>query len=224
MKFGIISDIHGNYPALCQVLRVLRGCGCTRVINLGDTVGYYPMINECISLLLEEGVFSLKGNHDSYLLGESICPRSRSVMDCIRYQQSIIRPELRDWLATLRPASRTTDFYAVHGGWRDPLDEYIAEFDFEGAWKWGGGCRFFFSGHTHVQRCEGRDGLWYCNPGSVGQPRDHDPRAAYAVWENGAVTLGRTEYDIDETAAGMQAAGFSDYYYRNLYKGCRIGE
>lgn len=64
----------------------------------------------------------------------------------------------------------------------------------------------FLSGHTHIQTLQIQDGITYCNPGSVGQPRDHDPRAAYAILEDGEITLGRVAYDIDATAEQMRLA------------------
>lgn len=221
---GIISDIHGNYPALQQVLRELRTRGCGRIYCLGDTAGYYSMVNECIDLLRRADVITLKGNHDSYLLGEAVCPRSRSVNQCIAYQRSIVTPENLRWLAALRPALTTPRFSAVHGGWHDHLDEYITHFDFNDPDALETGARVFLSGHTHVQTLEGKNGLLYCNPGSVGQPRDRDPRAAYAILDDSGITLGRVAYDIDETADQMRRAGFSNYFYKNLYSGCKIGE
>lgn len=223
-RIGIISDIHGNYPALKAVITQLESRNCDEIICLGDIAGYYSMINECVSLIIEKGVFCLKGNHDSYLLGESMCPRSRSVGDCIRYQQKIIKKKYIEWFKLLKPIYITDDFFAVHGGLDNPLDEYIKEFDFSKASKLVPQCKVFLSGHSHIQQLQIKGKSIYCNPGSVGQPRDYDCRAAYAVLEDGSVSLHRTEYNIDEISESMHHAGFSDYYYRNLYKGCKIGE
>lgn len=224
MKLGIISDIHGNYFALKQVLDTLRRAGCGSILCLGDVTGYYSMVNECIDLLRAESVFCLKGNHDSYLLGEGQCPRSNSVNRCIAYQKEVITRDNLEWLATLKPQYTTADFAAVHGGWNDPLDEYIRQFDFAAAESCMPNCKLFLSGHSHIQTLQTCGGITYCNPGSVGQPRDHDPRAAYAILEDGEITLGRVEYDIDATAEQMRRAGFTEYFYQNLYFGCKIGE
>lgn len=222
---GFLSDVHGNYYALERVMDALYTLGCTRIYCLGDVSGYYSMVNECIDLLRAKDVFCLKGNHDSYLLGESACPRSHSVNDCIAYQKRIITKDNLAWLATLRPSLTTEVFQAVHGGWNDPIEEYIRSFDFDAAKARNSGCKLFLSGHTHVQKLEQKEDMTYCNPGSVGQPRDYDWRAGFAVLEDdGRVTLHRIEYDVDSTAAAMQTAGFNEYYYRNLYHGCKIGE
>jgi len=224
MKLGIISDVHGNYPALSQVIYELRNHECDRIICLGDVCGYYSMINECIALLRKENVITLKGNHDSYLLGESVCPRSNSVNRCITYQQSIITEENKSWIQRLIPNMKTDKFYAVHGGWRDFLDEYIEEFDFQYARNNMPETKIFFSGHTHKQLLAIDKEITYCNPGSVGQPRDYDPRAAYAILEDNCISLYRVAYNIDEIAEHMLEAGFSDYFFCNLYYGAKIGE
>ena len=110
----------------------------------------------------------------------------------------------------------------VHGGWRDPLDEYLTTVD--GAYFDTLPGRFFFSGHTHVQALIPiGNGRWYCNPGSVGQPRDGDPRAAYALFDGRTVELVRIEYDVDEIAAAMRCAGFAESMSEHLYVGTRIG-
>lgn len=203
---------------------LLQAEGCEKVICLGDICGYYSMVNECIDLLRQEGVECIKGNHDTYILGEAECSRSKSVMDCIRYQREQITPENLEWVAGLGESIAFDDCLGVHGGLSDPIDEYVSEFDFDLARRLYPGVRDFFSGHTHIQQKQVDGDLIYCNPGSVGQPRDHDPRAACAILDDEGLRLQRIEYPIAKTAAAMAAAGFSDYYYRNLYKGFRIGE
>lgn len=197
-KIGIISDIHGNYPALKKVIEELEKENVQKIICLGDTVGYYSMINECISLLREKKIISIKGNHDSYLLGEGFCPRSNTVNKCILYQKKIITSDNYSWLKKLKEDLLYNDMYFVHGGLNDKLDEYVDDFDFNKAKELYPNCKYFFTGHSHVQKLLEKDGLVYCNPGSIGQTRDYDKRAAYAILENGKVTLKRVEYDINE--------------------------
>lgn len=224
MKIGIISDIHGNYPALENVVTELHKMECDRIVCLGDISGYYSMINECIDLIRKENICCIKGNHDTYLLGEGSCPRSNSVNRCIEYQKGIITEDNYQWLASLPDELKTKEFYAVHGGWNDPIDEYIEHFDFTWALENMAEYKLFLSGHTHVQKIETCGSLTYCNPGSIGQPRDYDARAAFAIFEDGRITLKRVAYDIQVIAKHMSDAGFSDYFYKNLYCGCKIGE
>ena len=224
MKTAIISDVHGNYPALEAVLSAAEGVGCKNVLCLGDTAGYYPMINECVKALQEVGAVSLRGNHDCYLLGEFECPRSRSARRCIEYQKSVVSDESLEWLrGAVRTLSKGT-LFAMHGGLNDPIDEYVLDFDFEMALQMHPKKKVFLSGHTHVQVLQTAGEIVYCNPGSVGQPRDHDKRAAFAILDGKSIELKRVEYDIERIAHAMANAGFSEHYYENLHYGLRIGE
>ena len=217
---GIISDVHGNYSALCSVLERLDALGASQVICLGDTAGYYCQVNLCCDALRERNVFSVMGNHDWYLAKAQRCPRSNSANACLDYQASVISPQNLAWLQSLDMQSLQHGVSIVHGGWNDPLDEYLspsqAYFDALP------GCHFA-SGHTHVQYQWQGEGKHYCNPGSVGQPRDGDPRAAFATWDGQAFALHRVEYDIAQVQQAMAVAGFDAYFYENLDKGTQIG-
>ena len=106
----------------------------------------------------------------------------------------------------------------VHGGWADPIDEYLHPtsdyFDqIDG--------RIFVSGHTHIQIVHHFGDKIYCNPGSVGQPRDGDSRAAFATYESGKFKLHRVVYNMQKVFDLMADAGFNDYYYGCLKTGSR---
>jgi predicted phosphodiesterase len=217
---GIISDIHGNHVALTTVLAELDALGVTEILCLGDIAGYYPQINECCDTLRERNVFSLMGNHDGYLVAGGGCPRSDSATRCLMYQHSVITPANLAWLATLPLHGRRHDIDLVHGGWRDPLEEYLKPSQTYFNALPG---RYFASGHSHVQYLWSGEGKTYCNPGSVGQPRDGDPRAAYALWDGQTFSLHRVEYDVGATQRLMREAGFDSYFYDNLSIGSRIG-
>lgn len=222
MVIALISDIHGNYPALQRVLEEIDKHGCKQILSLGDVSGYYCMVNECIEELRSRNVMNLLGNHDHYIIHNTLCPRSDTVNACISYQRSIITPKNWDYLR--QSVAKFDDGYlsARHGGWLDPIDEYIKEFDFSIAS--GKAERIFASGHTHIQHME-KKGIWtYVNPGSVGQPRDGDSRAAFAIIEDdGHVTCCRVEYDIKKIANQMKKEGFSERTYECLHRGTRIG-
>ena len=218
MTIAFISDIHGNYPALCAVLSELDRLGISRVYCAGDVVGYYTQINECCSELRTRGIPSVMGNHDWYMAGDGFCPRSRSVNDCLAYQRRVIQEDNLEWLKTLPVQMRIDGIHMVHGGWADPLDEYLkpASEYFE---KLSG--ELFVSGHTHVQALQIFGDKTYCNPGSVGQPRDGDPRAAFATYDGREFGLHRVAYDMQRVFDLMEAAGFNDYYYGGLKTGAR---
>ena len=217
---GILSDIHGNYAALSAVLDALDDAGVGTLVCLGDTAGYYNQINECCDALQSRGVFSLMGNHDHYLTSNEACPRSDSATRCIRYQAGIIEPKHREWLASLSSQARIYGLNLVHGGWNDPLDEYMTPSERYFEHLPGS---VFASGHTHHQVRWSNGIKQYCNPGSVGQPRDGDPRAAYATWDGASFELHRVEYDIEATQRSMAAAGFDPYFSDNLTYGIPIG-
>lgn len=218
MKIGLISDIHGNYEALKAVLAELDRMLVREIYCLGDVVGYYSQVNECCDELRTRQIPCVMGNHDWYMAGGGFCPRSKSVNDCLIYQRKVISKENVAWLQSFPVHRQIHNIHMVHGGWGDPIDEYLkpseAYFaDIEG--------NFFVSGHTHIQTVQQYGGKTYCNPGSIGQPRDHDPRSAFAVYEDGEFTLHRIEYDVQKVFELMDKAGFNDYYYGCLKTGAR---
>jgi putative phosphoesterase len=218
MTIAFISDIHGNYEALKTVLAEIDKLGVSKVYCAGDVVGYYCQINEVCHELRAREIPCVMGNHDWYMAGGGFCPRSRSVMDCLVYQRKIIEKENLEWLKTFPLNLHIDNIHMVHGGWADPIDEYLkptAEY-FE---KVEG--EVFVSGHTHVQSVHHYDDKIYCNPGSVGQPRDGDPRAAFSVFDGKDFQLHRVEYDMQVIFDLMDAAGFNDYYYGGLKTGSK---
>jgi len=219
MKIAFVSDIHGNYEALKAVLLKLDKLGISRVYCAGDIVGYYSQINECCNELRSRGISSVMGNHDWYMAGGGFCPRSRSVNDCLAYQRGVIEKENLDWLKSLPVQIQIDNIQMVHGGWADPIDEYLNKPTQEYFEKLAGDV--FVSGHTHVQMLQRFGNKTYCNPGSVGQPRDGDPKAAFAVYDGKDFALHRVEYDMQKVFDLMEAAGFNDYYYGGLKTGAK---
>lgn len=217
---AILSDIHGNLAALEAVISHSIARGCDRFISLGDVMGYGPKPGECIELLRSLNAINILGNHDSYITLNENCSRSRVVSQIINYQREIINKEHIEWLKKSLPFLRENGLYFVHGGPNDPRDQYIYEVSpsiIPDDVMW------LFSGHTHVQILADFGRCGYCNPGSVGQPRDGDCRAAYATMEKGIISLHRVDYDIEKTVSEMKAAGFESFCYENLYKGAQIG-
>lgn len=218
MRIGIISDIHGNYEALKSVLGELDKMDVSEIHCLGDVVGYYSQVNECCDELKKRGIQSLMGNHDWYMAGGGFCPRSKSVNDCLAYQRKVITSENIEWVKSFKVFNEIGHIKMVHGGWTDPIDEYLQPSD-EYFAKVSG--EIFFSGHTHIQSLNHFNNKVYCNPGSVGQPRDNDPRAAFALFDDGIITLHRIEYDMEKVFYLMDKAGFNDYYYGGLKTGAK---
>lgn len=217
-KIGIISDIHGNYEALKTVLAELDAMKVTEIYCLGDVVGYYSQVNECCDELRRREIPCLMGNHDWYMASGGFCPRSKSVNDCLVYQREVITAENIGWLRTFEMQRFVGNIHMVHGGWADPIDEYLVEPNADYFSRIEG--KNFVSGHTHFQSLHLFGDKTYCNPGSVGMPRDNDPRAAFATFD-GEFQLHRVEYNMQVVFDLMDQAGFSDYYYGCLKTGAR---
>lgn len=218
---AIISDVHGNYPALISVLNEIDAAGCSRIISLGDVAGYYCMINQCADVMRYRNVIHLMGNHDEHLVSRTRFTRSNSANRCLEYQDQVITGENRKWLASSPKKLDFDGLSLVHGGWNDPLDEYLYDVTEEYFARLQG--HFFMSGHTHIPMKINFAEKSYCNPGSVGQPRDGDPRAAFAIFDGGGFILKRVEYDVSSIAGEMERTGFESYFYQNLYSGLKIG-
>lgn len=218
---AIISDIHGNFPALQAVMDAIEKMGCEEIISLGDVAGYYCQINECIELLRQKNVRNIMGNHDYYLVNNQLCPRSATANDSLRYQRLHITSDNLEWLKNSVSKIEFDRASFVHGGWKDPLDEYLMIANEE--YFRDESATYFFSGHTHIQSVNILGTLCHCNPGSVGQPRDNDPKAAFVLFDGKINYLKRVNYDIDKIATAMEHCGFNRYFYEGLYVGLRIG-
>ena len=219
---GLISDVHGNYPALCAVLEKLDNLGCENIISLGDVTGYYCMVKECIEEFRNRKIVNLLGNHDYYIINNTQCERSYTANLCLKYQRKILTESEVEWLRRSPLSLEKDGIKMVHGGWHNYIDEYLEDFTFLNDKT---DTALYVSGHTHVQKyIEGKYAN-YLNPGSVGQPRDHIPSAAYAIVdEKRNVQLYRTEYDIDWIVYEMKKVGFEERMSSCLYYGMKIGE
>jgi predicted phosphodiesterase len=213
---ALISDIHGNYVALTEVLRAIDGLNVNATYCLGDVVGYYPQVNECCEVLRQRAVQCVLGNHDWHMISGTFCPRSNTANDCLRYQRQIITESNLAWIAAFPVYRKIGELSLVHGGWTNPLDEYLApsEEQFRAMPD-----RYCASGHTHKQLITRFGDKVYCNPGSVGQPRDGCNKAAFATFDGHEFRLFRIDYDIDRVCQVTAQAGFSEYYYNRLRTG-----
>ena len=229
MRYLIISDIHANLVALEAVLQDAAK-EWDVIWCLGDIVGYGPNPNECAELLQQHDHLSLSGNHDWAVLGkldiESFNSEARTAL---RWTQETIGEETRQFLAQLPPLRVEAPFTLAHGSPRQPVWEYILDERSAGENFRHFDTAYCLVGHSHVPLLfedmgggKSRASLPHygealqlderrliINPGSVGQPRDSDPRAAYAlldsdtmIWEHR-----RVAYDIAETQERMREAG-----------------
>ena len=231
MRIAVLSDIHANLPALEAVASDLPVVD--EVWVLGDTVGYGPQPNEVIATLQAMGARSVLGNHDGAAIGTVDANQfNPDAKRAIEWTAEIVDANARAYFAALPEIRRDGDLTAVHGSPRDPIWEYIASTGIAAANLDHFESRLCRFGHTHVPvsyrfvdgTVEGTPGMpgdlvrldgarALLNPGSVGQPRDGLPDAAYALLEldgdGGADTFEfrRVRYDIDLTQRLMRDAG-----------------
>ncbi|HVU07948.1 MAG TPA: metallophosphoesterase family protein [Verrucomicrobiae bacterium] len=234
MKVLIISDVHGNWPALRTVLETESDA--RQIICLGDLVNYGPMPVECVAWARENpSALFLQGNHDR-ALGLDTDPHCSTAYAALaaatqRFTERLLAPELKEFLAGLKPSARfqmgKTICFACHATPKDPLYHYMPPNAAVTLWESeiivAQHPDFLLFGHTHLpMRTRFRRTL-VVNPGSVGQPKDGDPRAAYAIWEDGDVTLRRTAYDIEETVRAYEGLGLEPHIEHTLCEVLRTG-
>ena len=220
MQVAIISDIHSNLPALREVLKEIRGM---KIFCCGDLVGYAAFPNEVIEAVKKNKIISILGNHDyAVITGDTswFNPVAAAAIDWTRKE---IKKENLDFLNSL-PKFYEGDFYMVHGSPRNELDEYVSEDYPENELLSFFECTSkdaMILGHTHKPFIKKLGGRLIFNPGSVGQPRDMDPRAAYAVFDTTAkkAEIKRVEYDIREAANAIIEKGLPEFLARRLYFG-----
>jgi diadenosine tetraphosphatase ApaH/serine/threonine PP2A family protein phosphatase len=246
LRVAVVSDIHSNLPALEAVLEAIEGAGIDRIWCLGDLVGYGADPDACTALTRERCEVSLVGNHDLAALDaldiSSFSPTAKAAVEWTRENAS---PQTFEYLATCSPALEHEGFGLFHASPRDPIWEYVLSIDQAEAGLDAQSERIGLIGHSHVAlfftRPEGGprrayahgaqagdgtlldidDGGWLLNPGSVGQPRDGDPRAAWleldlAEW---TARFHRVPYDIAAAAAAIRAAGLPDSLAERLQIG-----
>ena len=216
---AIISDIHANLAALEAVLADIDAQGVTQILCLGDVVGYNAEPEECVQLMRRRGIPNILGNHDSYITTGQNCERSAVVASIIDDHRQRLSADSVAWLRTSHRLVRREDMLFLHGGPDDPVDQYIYEVDPS---LFPDGVNILFAGHTHVQCCIRLGEKTFCNPGSVGQPRDGDPRSAYAILDGREIHLRRVAYDVARTIQVMDERGYEPYKSRGLPVGAQI--
>jgi len=211
MKILLIADIHANWPALSAIKESFDAC-----LFVGDAVDYATDPVPCIEWLQKHATHWVRGNHD-HSVAQRVTVRPGGTF---RRMAAAMRPHHFDvltdsqltWLAEMPVTQHLTigdhSFLLVHATPRDPMDEYIANTRDQWAARLDHvNVDFVCVGHTHIPMDLELDNTRVINPGSVGQPRDGDSRASYAVIEDGIVEFRRIEYDIDRTIRSMEEAG-----------------
>jgi predicted phosphodiesterase len=242
MLVAICTDIHGNRHAFEAVIAAAEAAGAEELWCLGDLVGYGAEPDACVALAEAHCSVCLAGNHDLAVVGTlSLEEFSRGAALAAHWTQEVISERTRAYLAALSPQGSAAGYGLFHASPRDPIWEYVlsgltADLCFDAT-----EFRVSFIGHSHValsfSRFEGElatgstrqqgnqldlsSGQWLINPGSTGQPRDGDPRAAWLLLDTEAqtATYMRAEYDIAGAQAAIRAARLPDSLAERLQHG-----
>lgn len=245
MKAAVISDIHANLPALEAVLEAIDESGAEEIWCLGDAVGYGASPNECVGILEERCAIWLVGNHDLAALGEiDISAFSPSAAEAALWTREKLDQHSTGVLRGLgtEASGRRAGFGLFHASPRDPVWEYVVETDLAEDCLNTQEERVSLIGHSHIALYFTRvdelsritselapdgtlksiaAGQWLVNPGSVGQPRDRDPRAAWMALDTEELTAGfhRAEYAIEVAAEAIVEAGLPRHLADRLFQG-----
>jgi diadenosine tetraphosphatase ApaH/serine/threonine PP2A family protein phosphatase len=232
MLIAVISDVHGNLPALEEVLKKTEELKVDAVVCLGDTVGYGPYPNECVDLVRARCAVVLQGNHDSGLVGGTpIEDFNHYGLQAIQWTQTVVSQENKDYLAGLpylQEFESTTLAHASPGdpdAWNYILTMRAAKDNFRSFTT-----RICFIGHTHAPVIIGEDQTvntyttdkrYIINVGSVGQPRDGNPAAAFGLYDSvsGTYKLIRVRYSVEETAKKIREIGLPEFLASRLFQG-----
>jgi diadenosine tetraphosphatase ApaH/serine/threonine PP2A family protein phosphatase len=241
-RIAVISDVHGNLHALEAVLAEIEDEGPDELWCLGDLVGYGPRPNPCCAVVRERAAVCLAGNHDLGVLGqldlEEFAP---DAVASALWTRDVLRDESRAYLESLSPIARTKGVELFHASPRDPVWDYVlsaeaAEAAFELTEE-----PLVLVGHSHVPLALaavdgsmagglapegteaelGSEARLVLNPGSVGQPRDSDPRAAWLLLDygSGRASFRRVAYPVERTQAEIRERGLPDALAERLARG-----
>lgn len=242
MKYGIISDIHGNLEALKVVLERLKDV--EKIICLGDIVGYGPLPNECIDEIRKLSGLNIVGNHDLASIGwKDISWFHEYAQSAIIWTMDILTKENKEYLSSLPEIIEEKDFIMVHGSLYNYTDEYITEVKKANkSFKLLKERNLLLVGHTHFPRLFikkenypiyrirlvdkdtiriSSDDKLIINVGAVGQPRDGDPRAGFGIFDTDTMEIKtyRVPYNINKTQELMRKKELPQFLINRLTSG-----
>lgn len=242
MRYLVVSDLHGNLPALEAVIEHARDY--EQILFLGDAVGYYPDADKVVSWLRHNNAIGVMGNHDIWLIQLGSMATDGPVMEILARQSSRISPENRLYLSQLQWTREIDGALLVHGSPGDPL-AYLDELELAKKAFDETPQRWIFHGHTHLCGAymsinnQGTPWVRYqryshggelivapkaraiINPGSVGQPRDGVLGAAYVIWDSqeDTVEFHRVKYDQGQVLDRINVEGYPMWLYERLQLG-----
>jgi len=241
MRAAIVSDIHSNLYALEAVLDAIDAEAPDELWCLGDLVGYGPRPNECCATIAERADICLGGNHDLAVRGTiDLEEFGGEAAVAAKWTRDVLEPQAQEVLDRLEPAGAAHGVALYHGSARDPIWEYVLTDEGALATLELAGTSLVLVGHSHValRVVQSEDELAggvapadteldldgvraLLNPGSVGQPRDGDPRAAYLMLDldEQHASFHRVEYDVERTQREIRDAGLPELLAARLTLG-----
>jgi diadenosine tetraphosphatase ApaH/serine/threonine PP2A family protein phosphatase len=238
---AVISDVHANWHALQAVLEAVEREEPDELWCLGDLVGYGPRPNPCCAAVERRTALCLSGNHDLGVLGElDLAEFTGDAVTAARWTRGVLAEGSRAYIASLSPTGRRDGVELFHASPRDPVWDYVLSVEAAGAAFELTEAPLLLVGHSHVPLSisleervldgavspDGTEerlapGRRLLNPGSVGQPRDGDPRAAWLLLEleRGLASFRRVEYDVEQTQAEIRERGLPDALAQRLAHG-----
>jgi predicted phosphodiesterase len=242
MKVAVLSDVHANRQAFEAVLEEVAASDAAEMWCLGDLVGYGADPDACVELARQHAAVCLAGNHDLAVTGDiPLEDFSRGASLAAQWTQKVISSENREFLHALEPQGIESDLGLYHASPRDPIWEYVLSALLAELCMTAQQHRVCLIGHSHValsftrpeddvatgeprragEELDLSQDQWLLNPGSVGQPRDGDPRAAWMLLDLDLWTASyqRTDYDIAGAAAAIRDAGLPDSLAERLEYG-----
>ncbi len=236
MNYAIFSDVHGNLPALEAVLSDIEGQGVDKILHCGDLVGYGPYPNEVINLIRTKGIAGVMGNYDEGVgferddCGCAYIDETQRLLGhrSLDWTKTHITRENKEFLRTLPRELRFSQgafkILLTHGSPRR-INEYLYEDrpvkTFNRLLQ-AGGCNLLVCGHTHLPYHKVIGDKHVVNVGSLGKPKDGDPRAAYALLtlaKDLSVGFRRVQYDVERMASAIEASELPHEYSEMIRRG-----
>lgn len=220
MRIGLISDIHANLPALEAVLDDMPAV--EEIVCVGDVIGYNPWPRACLERTSELTTVTVQGNHDRTVETPQRYAANRMAEAGLDHAKRELSEEQREWLNELpRKTTFGEDRYLLVHSHPEQLGKYVYPREFPDLRPYLDDYAGVVIGHTHIQHEARVDDRLILNPGSVGQPRDGDPRAAYAVLntDTGETELERVEYDVEYVYDEIIASGLPERTGDRLFDG-----
>jgi predicted phosphodiesterase len=227
MRYAILADIHANLSALQAVLLDAKAQNCGRIVSLGDLVGYGSYHSECVRLMQQQATAWVRGNFDDYVSTEiDLRDFNPHAAEAIQQMRQALSEDQKEWLQGLPYVAEFDGFTMVHASLENPqMWQYVFDKFAAASSMNQQATQICFFGHTHVPVafvCDSivrggsysrfkveSDKKYFINPGSVGQPRDNNPKASYAIYdsEEKTVELRRVDYKKPDGSDGNGFAG-----------------